>query len=123
MRTHTFTRPPDLIIVCSGSGLVADHASRNLHHLLAKRAEFDQGDYVAAIKGALSDEDGILLETFKHETAEPAMSGSTVATCFVNLTKGELVVSNLGDSHVILAERDPKTEHPYHIVRGASALH
>lgn len=39
-----------------------------------------------------------------------------MALCFVNLTKGELVVSNLGDSHVILAERDPQTEQPYHIV-------
>lgn len=44
------------------------------------------------------------------------MSGSTVAVCLINLTVGELVVSNLGDSHVILAERDPKTEYPYHIV-------
>lgn len=100
---------------------MADHASRNLHNLLVKRPEFDQGDYVAAMKGAVSDEDGVLLESFKHETSEPAMSGSTVAACFVNLTKGELVVANLGDSHVILAERDPKTEYPYHIV-GAGLL-
>jgi hypothetical protein len=39
-----------------------------------------------------------------------------VAVCCLNLTVGELFVSNLGDSHVILAERDPTTEHPYHIV-------
>jgi hypothetical protein len=44
------------------------------------------------------------------------MSGSTAAICLINLTEGELVVSNLGDSHVLLAERDPKTECPYHIV-------
>lgn len=68
------------------------------------------------MKAALADEDGLLLESFKHDSVEPAMSGSTAAICFINLTVGELVVSNLGDSHVILAERDPKTECPYHIV-------
>jgi serine/threonine protein phosphatase PrpC len=57
------------------------------------------------------------LESFKYESTEPAISGSTVAVCLMNLTKGELVVANLGDSHVILAERDPTTETPYHIVR------
>lgn len=103
--------------VSSGSEMVADHASKNLHRLLAKQPEFDQGDYVAAIKAALSEEDGLLLDNFKIDSAEPAVSGSTVAVCFMNLTKGELVVSNLGDSHVILAERNPQTEHPYHIVR------
>lgn len=101
----------------SGSGLVSGHASKNLHKLLAKRSEFDDGDYTAAMKAALADEDGMLLDRFKAESKEPAVSGSTVAACLMNLTKGELVVSNLGDSHVILAERHPQTEHPYHIVR------
>jgi len=68
------------------------------------------------MKGALADEDGLLLDRFMRESVEPAVSGSTVAMCLVNLTTGELVISNLGDSHVILAERDPQTEYPYHIV-------
>ncbi|KAF4217368.1 hypothetical protein CNMCM8980_007928 [Aspergillus fumigatiaffinis] len=100
-----------------GSELVSDHASRNLHLLLAKRPEFDQGDYEAAIRGALIDEDAVLLDTFNNLTTEPAVSGSTVALCFVNLTKGDLVVANLGDSHVILAERDNRTDHPSQIRR------
>lgn len=87
-----------------------------MHHLLAQRPEFEH-DWAKAIKEALAEEDRILLERFKHESAEPAISGSTVAMCCINLTQGELIVSNLGDSHVILAERDPRTEHPYHIVR------
>lgn len=103
-----------LTLVPSGSGLVSEHASQTLHHLLAKRPEFERGDYALAIKAALRDEDSLLLERFKYE---PAISGSTAAVSFINLTTGELVVSNLGDSHVILAERDPHTEHPYHIVR------
>lgn len=100
----------------SGSDLVSDHAKRNLHVLLAKRPEFDTGDYEGAMKGALSDEDAVLLESYKGETTEPAIAGSTVAICLLNLTKGDLVVGNLGDSHVILAERDPRTGQPYHIV-------
>lgn len=101
----------------SGSELVSEHASRNLHYLLSKRPEFDKGHYAEALKGAMTDEDAILLDNFKHKTTEPAVSGSTVAICFVNLTKGEMVVANLGDSHVVLAERDPRNEHPYYIVR------
>ncbi|BCR85191.1 PP2C family serine/threonine-protein phosphatase [Aspergillus chevalieri] len=100
-----------------GSELVAEHASWNLHSLLAKRPEFQKGDYEAAIKAALSDEDAILLERYRNETREPAVSGSTVALCFLNLTTGELVVANLGDSHAVLAERDPKYDTPFRIRR------
>ncbi|KAJ5406576.1 hypothetical protein N7465_007860 [Penicillium sp. CMV-2018d] len=100
-----------------GSELVSEQLHKSLHHLLARRPEFEQGDWAAAIKAALAEEDNILLDRFEHESAEPAISGSTVAMCCLNLTKGELMVSNLGDSHVILAERDRKTEHPYHIRR------
>ncbi|CEJ55917.1 hypothetical protein PMG11_02147 [Penicillium brasilianum] len=100
-----------------GSGVVADHASKNLHNLLAQRPELQRGDYAAAMRAALAEEDRLLLDNFMRESVEPAVSGSTVAVCLINLTTGELVVSNLGDSHVILAERDPKTEFPYHIRR------
>ncbi|CAI7673114.1 unnamed protein product [Penicillium palitans] len=100
-----------------GSGLVSEHVHKSLHHLLGRRPEFEQDDWAAAIKAALAEEDSILLDRFEHESSEPAISGSTVAMCCLNLTKGELMVSNLGDSHVILAERDRKTEHPYHIRR------
>lgn len=107
--------------MCSGSELVSEHACRNLHRIFAKRPEFDKGDYEGAIKAALTEEDGILLDNFKTRTTEPAISGSTVAICFVNLTKGEMVVANLGDSHVALAERDPRSDHPYHIVSNSQA--
>lgn len=104
----------------SGSELVSEHASRNLHALLAKRPEFDEGKYDEALKNALADEDGILLENFRTKSTEPAVAGSTVAICFINLTKGEMVVANLGDSHVVLAERDSRGERPYHIVSNIS---
>ncbi|KAJ5327523.1 Protein phosphatase 2C [Penicillium brevicompactum] len=100
-----------------GSELVSDHVHQTLHHIIAHRPEFEREDWAGAIKAALAEEDQMLLDRFKNETAEPAISGSTVAVCCINLTQGELVASNLGDSHVILAERDPKTEHPYHVRR------
>jgi len=82
-----------------------------------KRPEFEKGDYEGAIKGALEDEDGILLESFMNDkNTEPAVVGSTVALCFVNLTKGVLVVGNLGDSHIILAQRNASNEMPYNVV-------
>ncbi|KAJ5239453.1 hypothetical protein N7468_004072 [Penicillium chermesinum] len=100
-----------------GSEWVAEHASQNLHGLVVKRSEFEQGDYARAIKGALSDEDNMLYKSFKFEAEEPAFAGSTAAICLINLTHGELIVANLGDSHVILAERDPATDRPFHIRR------
>ena len=84
--------------------------------LLAKRPEFDRGDYEAAIKGALEDEDSILLGSFRKHNTKPAVSGSTVALGFVNLSTGDLVVANLGDSHVVLAEREPMTDRAFNIV-------
>ena len=113
---------PDFDWIYSGSAWVAENASMRLHHLLAKRPELEKGDYAAALTAALADEDALLLESFKNDSAEPAISGSTAAICLVNLTQGELVVCNIGDSHVILAERDPKTNHPYHIVRPRALL-
>ena len=99
----------------SGTALVSDHASRDLHALIAKQPEFDVGDYEGAIKGALAQEDATLLDS-KIDSAEATQSGSTVAICLINLTKGDLVVANLGDSHVMLAERQPKSGKPYHMV-------
>ena len=73
-------------------------------------------DYEAALKGALADEDALLLERIQDRSMEAAISGSTVALCFVNLSTGDLVVGNLGDSHAVLADRDPKTNLSYSVV-------
>lgn len=99
-----------------GTDLVSDHASRNLHIVIANRPEFAAGDYEGAIKGALGDEDAVLLDSLK-ESVEATEAGSTVAICLLNLTKGDLVVANLGDSHIILAERHPESGQPYRTQR------
>jgi serine/threonine protein phosphatase PrpC len=44
------------------------------------------------------------------ENAGPVISGSTVALCLVNLTKGVIVIGNVGDSHIFLARRDEGSE-------------
>lgn len=100
----------------SGSEVVAEHARQNLHLLLTRRPEFYRMDYEAALRGALADEDALLLERFQDKSMESAICGSTVAICFVNLSTGDLVVGNLGDSRAVLAERDPKTNLSYSIV-------
>lgn len=83
-----------------------------------KRPEFEAGDYETAIREAFLDEDKLLLDKFMSESTEPAITGSTVALCFANLTKGILVVGNLGDSHIVLAERDPSGDKPRNVVGG-----
>lgn len=93
-----------------------------MHLLLTKRPEFDQGDYEAAIKGALADEDGLLLDRFRDKSVETKIAGSTVVLCLLNLSTGELVVANLGDSHAVLAERNPKGQLPYSIVSWIAVL-
>jgi serine/threonine protein phosphatase PrpC len=86
--------------------MVSEHVKQNLPQLLTKRPEFDAGDYETAIAKAFEDEDGLLLDLVMNEDTEPVIAGSTVAICLVNLTKGLLVVGNVGDSHIVFAERD-----------------
>ncbi|KAJ9223498.1 hypothetical protein DTO271D3_1579 [Paecilomyces variotii] len=100
-----------------GSASVAEHARKNLPRLLVKRPEFEAGDYETAIAEAFVDEDEDLLNKFMSHSTEPAVSGSTVALCFANLTKGILVVGNLGDSHIVLAERDLSGGKPINVQR------
>ncbi|KAH8693759.1 phosphatase 2C-like domain-containing protein [Talaromyces proteolyticus] len=93
-----------------GSSMVSEHVRQNLAHLLVSRPEFSQGDYETAICRAFEDEDSLLFGLSMAEDIEPVISGTTVALCLVNLTKGLVVVGNVGDSHILLAERDPLTE-------------
>lgn len=45
-----------------------------------------------------------------EENGGPIIAGSTVALCLVNLTKGVMVIGNVGDSHITLARRDKGSE-------------
>lgn len=96
--------------------MVSEHVRQHLPNLLSSRPEFENGDYETAIAKAFEDEDAILLQNVMSNDTEPIVSGSTVAVCIVNLTKGVLVVGNVGDSHIMFAQRDPATETLYNIV-------
>lgn len=94
----------------SGSAEVSEHVRQNLPNLLVKRPEFEKGDYEAAIVKAFEDEDELLLQSVMEENSGPVIAGSTVALCLVNLTKGVMVIGNVGDSHIFLARRDEGSE-------------
>ncbi|KAI9372314.1 phosphatase 2C-like domain-containing protein [Aspergillus egyptiacus] len=92
-----------------GSHTVAKHAKDHLPRFLLESAEFLQGNYERGMQKAIEKEDRALFEEFKHGEDEYASSGSTVSIAVVDLTKGILVVGNLGDSHILLAERDTES--------------
>ncbi|BCR98542.1 PP2C family serine/threonine-protein phosphatase [Aspergillus luchuensis] len=88
------------------SDKVAEHASKNIRRLLTKSRELRQGNYESAIEQAIQAEEKELLQGFWAGEELFAVAGSTAALVVVNLTRGILVVANLGDSHVLLGEDD-----------------
>jgi hypothetical protein len=88
----------------SGSSEIANHAAKNVHNLLISTAEFEEGRYEDAIKIAFAKEDKILLQQFQRGDEDPLRAGTTVALCYLNLTRRIFVTGNLGDSHIIMAE-------------------
>jgi len=77
---------------------------------VAGSEEIQSGDYEWAIRTALKEEDRQLREKGAKK------GGSTVALCLIDLTDGLLVVGNLGDSHIILAEQDGRDGAKYKLV-------
>ncbi len=86
---------------------VASHARDNFGRLILSSRHLQSGDYEKATANAVRDEDELLLEAFHQGTEIFAEAGSTLAVCLLNLTRGVLVVGNLGDSHILLGEQDP----------------
>jgi serine/threonine protein phosphatase PrpC len=90
----------------SGSHIVAKHAQRTMLQYLLESQEFRKGNYEQAMQAAIDKEEKTLFKEFRAGSDKFAVSGSTVSIAVVNLTSGILVVGNLGDSHVLMAERD-----------------
>ncbi|RHZ46519.1 PP2C family serine/threonine-protein phosphatase [Aspergillus thermomutatus] len=84
---------------------VALHAKQHLHRLILESPDIRTGNYEKAIEDAVQQEEKLLLEQFQAGNEVFGKSGSTFSLCLVNLTDGVLVVGNLGDSHVLLAEQ------------------
>ena len=110
-------------VVSSGTDVVSEHASQHLHKLILKRPEFNEGRYEEAIRGALQDEDNLLLEGFRKGFTEYAHSGCTVTLCLLNLTAGTLISANVGDSHTILADHNVRGHEPAKIVSTGASRH
>ncbi|KAF7133838.1 hypothetical protein CNMCM5793_005250 [Aspergillus hiratsukae] len=89
-----------------GSRKVAQHAKGNIRELLFQGGALAAGRYEDAIREAIQKEEEMLLEECQDGEEKFAISGSTVSMVIVNLTKGVLVVGNLGDSHVLMGESD-----------------
>ncbi|OGM40288.1 protein phosphatase 2C family protein [Aspergillus bombycis] len=87
-----------------GSSKVSKHANENIQRFLQESPELESGRYEEAIQEALKKEEAALLKGFRAGEEKFATSGSTAALALVNLTQGVLVVGNLGDSHILMAD-------------------
>ncbi|RAL14149.1 uncharacterized protein BO97DRAFT_469400 [Aspergillus homomorphus CBS 101889] len=87
-----------------GSSKVAIHARENIPKYIKESAELETGDYEGAITEAIRKEEQQLLHEFWEGEDKHALAGTTMALCLVNLTRGVLVVANVGDSDVMLGE-------------------
>lgn len=90
--------------------MVSEHVRQNIVRILVARPEFSRGDYEVAMTKAFAVEDALLLKYTTEQGIEPVTAGSTVALCLVNLTRGILVVGNVGDSHILFAKWDAGNE-------------
>lgn len=83
---------------------MADNASKHLHEWILANPDFQSGDYENAIRHGLKEQDQKLLKDFSKGKNDAAISGSTLALAIVDSTAGEILVANVGDSHVVMGE-------------------
>ncbi|KAB8219262.1 phosphatase 2C-like domain-containing protein [Aspergillus novoparasiticus] len=93
-----------------GSSKVSKHANENIQRFLQESPELESGQYEEAIKQAIKKEEAELLKGFRNGEEQFATSGSTAALTLVNLTQGFLVIGNLGDSHILMADYTSSSE-------------
>ncbi|KAL4961611.1 PP2C family serine/threonine-protein phosphatase [Aspergillus stella-maris] len=101
-----------------GGEIVSKHAKTHIADLIFSSPSFKSGNYEDAIQEAINKEDELLLKEFQQGENAYALAGSTASIALLDLKRGVLVVGNVGDSHIILAERDSGSGH----VRGVDRL-
>ncbi|KAL4799291.1 phosphatase 2C-like domain-containing protein [Aspergillus venezuelensis] len=89
-----------------GGEIVSAHAKTHIADLICSSPSFKSGAYEEAIQEAINKEDELLLKEFQQGENAYALAGSTASIALLDLKRGVLVVGNVGDSHIILAERD-----------------
>ncbi|KAL4819692.1 phosphatase 2C-like domain-containing protein [Aspergillus spinulosporus] len=92
-----------------GTGIVSHHAKEHIPLLLFESDAFRNGNFEQAMQAAIDKEDELLLQGLREGQNFFATSGSTASLAIVDMKKGVLVVGNIGDSHILMAERDPQT--------------
>ncbi|KAL4914410.1 phosphatase 2C-like domain-containing protein [Aspergillus aurantiobrunneus] len=92
-----------------GSDAVAKHAREYVPQLVFESLDAKKGNYETAMQAAIDQEDTLLLREFSDGEDQFATAGSTVSLALVDLKEGVLVVGNLGDSHILLAEKDAQS--------------
>ncbi|KAL4940179.1 hypothetical protein BDV06DRAFT_213708 [Aspergillus oleicola] len=89
-----------------GGEIVSKHAKAHIPSLIFSSPSFKTGDYEEALQDAINKEDALLMQEFQKGENAYALAGSTASIALVDLRRGVLVVGNVGDSHIILAEKD-----------------
>ncbi|KAB8239206.1 hypothetical protein ETB97_012012 [Aspergillus alliaceus] len=89
-----------------GSSMVSSHANENIRRFLQESEELGAGRYEEAIREVILREERALLEGFSGGEEKFSTTGSTAAMALVNLTRGFMVVGNLGDSGVLIGDYD-----------------
>ena len=87
----------------SGGTLAVNQIEQEMSSVLESHLESNMSShqYQEALKNALKDQDAALLATgMSHQ-------GSTAAIALLDAARGLLVSADLGDSHVVLANRQP----------------
>ncbi|KAL4900855.1 hypothetical protein BDW74DRAFT_182440 [Aspergillus multicolor] len=92
-----------------GTPAVSTHAKEHIPRLLLESAAFKAGNYEQAMQEAIDREDDLLMQGFNGGEDAFAVSGSTASLALLDMKRGVLVVGNIGDSHVLMAERESET--------------
>ena len=100
------TRERRITKTISGGAEVAEHARTNLTAIIDRRLSLCD-DFEQAIKDAMVEEDTAIRKTGMLQP------GSTVALAIVDVKSGIVVVGDLGDSHVVLAEKNSERKNDW----------
>lgn len=92
-----------LLTMTSGGSLAVNQIEQEMSSVLESHLESDMSShqYQDALENALKDQDAALLATgMSHQ-------GSTAAIALLDTARGLIVSADLGDSHIVLANKQP----------------
>ena len=97
----------------SGGSLAVNQIEQEMSTVLQNHLESNMSShqYQDALKNALKDQDAALLATGMSQ------QGSTATIALLDTASGLLVTADLGDSHIILANRQPDEQPVWNVSR------